>query len=108
MPVIQQTLQVYQSRYLLYKQGYYDIDGNIYANIPQEALQDVKKKLRDESEKLQNISDSIDSSVSSVSDLIYLKNPSIFNLKDTMDGLKRELNEFDQQIESNECSKMPI
>ena len=103
---VQQTLQVYQSRYLLYKKGYYDIDGNIYANIPQEALQDVKKKLRDESEKLQNISDSIDSSVSSVSDLIYLKNPSIFNLKDTMDGLKRELNEFDQKIESYESSEL--
>lgn len=103
---VQQTLQVFQSRYLLYKNGYYDIDGNIYANIPQEALQDVKKKLRDESEKLQNISDSIDSSVSSVSDLIYLKNPSIFNLKDTMDGLKRELNEFDQKIESYESSEL--
>ena len=103
---VQQTLQVYQSRYLLYKNGYYDIDGNIYANIPQEALQDVRKKLRDESEKLQNISDSIDSSVSSVSDLIYLKNPSIFNLKDTMDGLKRELNEFDQKIESYESSEL--
>ena len=103
---VQQTLQVYQSRYLLYKNGYYDIDGNIYANLPQEALQDVKKKLRDESEKLQNISDSISSSVNSVSDLIYLKNPSIFNLKDTMDGLKRELNEFDQKIESYEAREL--
>lgn len=103
---VQQTLQVYQSRYLLYKNGYYDIDGNIYANLPQEALQDVKKKLRDESEKLQDISDSISSSVNSVLDLIYLKNPSIFSLKDTMDGLKRELNEFDQKIESYEAREL--
>lgn len=103
---VQQTLQVYQSRYLLYKNGYYNIDGNIYANLPQEALQDVKKKLRDESEKLQNISDSISSSVNSVSDLIYLKNPSIFNLKDTMDGLKQKLNEFDQKIESYEARQL--
>ena len=103
---VQQTLQVYQSRYLLYKKGYYDIDGSIYANIPQEALQDVQKKLRDESDNLQNISDSISSSVNSVSDLIYLKNPSIFTLKDTMDGLKQELKEFDQQIESYESSEL--
>ena len=34
------------------------------------------------------------------------KHPSIFNLKDTMDGLKRELNEFDQKIESYESSEL--
>ncbi len=103
---IQQTLQVYQSRYLLYKNGYYNIDEDIYARLPQEALRNVKQKLRDESEKLQDISDSIGSNVSSVSDLIYLKNPSIFNLKDTLDGLKQDLNEFDQEIESYESSEL--
>lgn len=103
---MQQTLQFYQVRYLLYKNGYYDIDRNIYANLPQEALQNVRKKLRNESEKLQNISDSIRRSVNSVSDLIYLKNPSIYNLKETMDGLKQELQEFDQKIESYETSEL--
>ncbi len=103
---IQQTLQVFQSRYLLYKTGYYTIDGNIYANLPQEALQDVEKKLSDESAKLQSISDSIGSSVSSVSDIIYLRNPSIFNLKDTMDGLKRKIDEFDLEIEDYESTEL--
>lgn len=103
---VQQTLQVYQSRYLLYKHGYYGIDGNIYANLPQEALYNVKKKLSDESEKLQNISHNIGRSVNSVSDLIYLKNPSVFILKDTIDGLKREIDEFNQKIESYECREL--
>lgn len=103
---VQQTLQVYQSRYLLYKHGYYGIDGNIYANLPQEALYNVKKKLSDESEKLQNISHNIGRSVNSVSDLIYLKNPSVFILKDTLDGLKQEIDEFNQKIESYECREL--
>lgn len=103
---LQQTLQVYQSRYLLYKDGYLNIDENIYTNIPQEALKDVQEKLREESGKLQDISDSIGSGVRSVSDLIYLKNPSAFILKDTMDGVKKEIGEFDQKIEDYESSEL--
>lgn len=103
---LQTTLQYYQARLLLYKIGYYDIDASLYSSIPQEILKEVQEKLGGESETLQEISDSIGRSVNSVSDLIYLKNPSIDNLKNTMDGLKSELGDFETEIGDYESSEL--
>ena len=103
---LQTTLQYYQARLLLYKIGYYDIDASLYSSIPQEILKEVQEKLGRESETLQEVSDSIGRSVNSVSDLIYLKNPSIDNLKNTMDGLKSELGDFEAEIGDYESSEL--
>ena len=103
---IQQTLQSFQARYLLYRRGYNSIDSDLYANLPQKAIQNVERKLGTESETLQDISDSIGRSLRSVSDLLYLSNPSIFYLKDAMDELKQELNNLDWEIEGYESSEL--
>lgn len=103
---IQQTLQLYQSQYLLYRNGYNRIDGNIYSCLPQEVLQKVGKKLSDESETIQEISDSIRGSLNSISDILYLNNPSIFTVKDTMDGVKKDLDKFDREIGDYESSAL--
>lgn len=103
---LQTTLQYYQARLLLYKIGYYDIDASLYSSIPQEILREVQDKLGRESETLQEVSDSIGRSVNSVSDLIYLKNPSIDNLKNTLDGLKSELGDFETEIGDYESSEL--
>ena len=103
---LQTTLQYYQARLLLYKIGYYDIDASLYSSIPQEILKEVQEKLGRESETLQEVSDSIGRSVNSVSDLIYLKNPSIDNLKNTLDGLKSELGDFETEIGDYESSEL--
>lgn len=103
---MQQTLQAFQARYLLYRRGYNNIDADLYANLPGNAIGNVERKLKNESGSLQDISDSIGRSVSSVSDLIYLSNPSIFYLKDAMDELKQDLKDLDQEIEEYESREL--
>ncbi len=104
--MIKQTLQTYQVRYLLYKTGYYDIDENKYSSIPREALQGEKRKLQEESERLEDISRDIQRSLNSVSDIICLKNPSIEYLADALIDLRKKINLFEQNIENYEETQL--
>ena len=106
--VIQQTLQVYQTKYLLYKNGYYNLDNNIYSCIPEEALREVADRMTKEISGAEDIYDSIKGSLNSISDLVFLNNPSNFYLKDAMQGVKSDITQFKSDVESYENQQMSI
>ena len=99
---IQQAMTSFQSEFLLYKTGYYDIEGNIYSTISQETVTSVTQRLYNESTNVENIFQSIQSSLNSVSDIFVIGNPSKYTLQDTMNGLKRELSNFNIGIDNYE------
>lgn len=102
---IQQALVAYQANFLLYKNGYYSIEPNIYSNIPQQAVQNIVNKMQTENTELDTISDNIQAALSSVSDIYPLANPTCYNLYSTMNGIQNTLRLRDQKIDSYEDSQ---
>ena len=105
---IQQTLAEYQSKYLLYKTGYYNLEGNLYASLPQETMINICKRLNTEQEILTGISNSIGGCLNSISDILALGNPTKYVLENTMEGIHKEISEFDKGIEAYEDEQQPI
>ena len=99
------ALQAYQTSFLLYKNGFYGIDGHIYSSIPQEILVFLRDVLKTENTQLDTISTSIQTSLNSVSDIFPLSNPTKYVLESTIEGVKNELTAFDSQIDSYEESQ---
>lgn len=56
---IQQMINNYQAELLLYKTGFYGIDSNIYACIPEEAVLKVKNTLSSEAVALSTIGQNV-------------------------------------------------
>ena len=52
---IQQAIQLYRTKYLFYREGYYDMEGDLYAVIPQKTLLSVKDRMKTE---IEDVSDS--------------------------------------------------
>ncbi len=102
---IQQVLSTYQAQLLLYKSGFYGIDSDIYSTIPEEVLTNVCNKLNKEVVSLCGISDSISGSINSVSDIIYLINPTKDNLQIALEGLKNELTNYRDCVDSYETNQ---
>ena len=99
------ALQAYQTSFLLYKNGFYGIDGHIYSSIPQEILVFLRDVLKTENTQLDTISTSIQTSLNGVSDIFPLSNPTKYVLESTIEGVKNELTAFDSQIDSYEESQ---
>ena len=99
---IQQALSAYQINLLLYKTGYYEIDTDTKAILPQEIIKDVKNRLSTEYENLTTISSTIGASLNSISDIINIPNPTINRLSTELYGMKTELGDFDARIETYE------
>ena len=95
---IQQAMQLYRTKYLLYRKGYYDIEEDLYASLPQEILINVKERMGKESEVVSNIEEQAGTYISGISDIMFLSNPSAFYVKDTMDGIKQKVSDFDKEI----------
>lgn len=76
LEAIYTSIERLQSDYLLYKKGYYNIEGNIYANISSETIKSIQTKLSDEIRYLNNIKTEIDRSLNSVSDIYRSGRPS--------------------------------
>jgi len=102
---LQQVLTSYQTELLLYKKGYYDIDSNIYATIPEEIVLNVKNKLSNEATTLDTIAQSVESSISSVSDIVFVGIPTKYLLQATLDGLKENLNNYKTSVEQYETDQ---
>lgn len=66
----------FQTDYLLYKYGYYGIEGNSYAKMSRETIKAIEARLSNEIRHLNNISNEIDRSLSSVSDIYWRGRPS--------------------------------
>ena len=101
---IQQAMQLYRTKYLLYRKGYYDIEEDLYASLPQEILINVKERMGKESEVVSNIEEQAGTYISGISDIMFLSNPSAFYVKDTMDGIKQKVSDFDKEIGDYEHS----
>lgn len=72
---IQQAIQLYRTKYLFYREGYYDIEGDLYAVIPQKTLLSVKDRMKTEIEDVSDSSLIVQTSLLNVSDLIALQAP---------------------------------
>lgn len=51
-----------------------------------------------ESEVVSNIEEQAGTYISGISDIMFLSNPSAFYVKDTMDGIKQKVSDFDKEI----------
>ena len=102
---LQQAMVAYQANFLLYKDGYYNIEPNIYSNIPQQAVQNIANKMQTENQELDTIADNIQAALSSVSDIYPLANPTFYHLYSTMNGVQNTLRLRDQKIDSYEDSQ---
>ena len=102
---IQQAFASYMSRLLLYKQGYYSIDSNLYASLPEEKMKDLANRLSKEASELEGISRDIGSSLNSISDIISLSNPSKDYLQSNLEGVKKDIDTFSKQISDYESSQ---
>ena len=72
----------FQADFLLYKNQYYAIENNIYATMPRETIKSIEDKLSNEIKYLNNISNEIDRSLNSISDIYWRGRPS----KSTIEG----------------------
>ena len=102
---IQQAFASYMSRLLLYKQGYHDIDSSLYASLPDEKKKDFSNRLSNEASELDGISRDVNSSLNSISDIIYLSNPSKDYLQSNLEGLKKDIDSFSDRISNYESSQ---
>ncbi|MDY5912263.1 MAG: T7SS effector LXG polymorphic toxin [Inconstantimicrobium porci] len=102
---IQQAFASYMSRLLLYKQGYYSIDSNLYASLPEEKMKDLANRLSKEASELEGISRDIGSSLNSISDIIPLPNPSKDYLQSNLEGLKKDIDSFSDRVSDYESSQ---
>ena len=105
---IKQMLADFQSRFLLYKTGYYDIESNIYADISEETIRFVISKLTSEIPVIESVDNRIDSALNSTEDLLALGTPSKFYLQDTIEGLQNDLKSFCITIDEYENSQNGI
>jgi len=95
---IQQAIQLYRTKYLFYREGYYDIEGDLYAVIPQKTLLSVKDRMKTEIEDVSDSSLIVQTSLLNVSDLIALQAPNSYYLKDSMEEVKQNVTDFNQNI----------
>lgn len=95
---IQQAIQLYRTKYLFYREGYYDMEGDLYAVIPQKTLLSVKDRMKTEIEDVSDSSLIVQTSLLNVSDLIALQAPNSYYLKDSMEEVKQNVTDFNQNI----------
>ena len=95
---IQHAIQLYRTKYLFYREGYYDIEGDLYAVIPQKTLLSVKDRMKTEIEDVSDSSLIVQTSLLNVSDLIALQAPNSYYLKDSMEEVKQNVTDFNQNI----------
>ena len=95
---IQQAIQLYRTNYLFYREGYYDMEGDLYAVIPQKTLLSVKDRMKTEIEDVSDSSLIVQTSLLNVSDLIALQAPNSYYLKDSMEEVKQNVTDFNQNI----------
>ena len=105
---ISSALQAYQASFLLYKDGFYDIDGYTYTYIPQEVVLGLRDALKTEDSQLDTISSGIQSALNSIRDIYSLSNPTKYTLQSTIQGVKDALTNYDSEIDSYEESQYNI
>ncbi|MBE6052876.1 MAG: hypothetical protein E7212_03025 [Clostridium sartagoforme] len=98
----------FQADFLLYKNGYYNIEDNIYANISRDTIKSIENKLSNEIKYLNNIANEIDISLNSVSDIYWRGKPSKSTLEGHLNSEKNSLSAFNTSIENYESKKATV
>ena len=73
--MIASVFQDFSSRFILYRDGYYDIDGNKNTVLSQETLEKGMEKYKKMKSQWETFSDGVVSTVNSVSDIAYVPCP---------------------------------
>ena len=95
----------FQSEFLLYKNGYYNIEDNIYANMSRDTIKSIQDRISNEIKYLNNIANEIDISLNSVSDIYWRGKPSKSTLEGHLNSEKNSLSAFNTSIENYESNK---
>ncbi|NLP47085.1 MAG: hypothetical protein GX347_08620, partial [Epulopiscium sp.] len=98
----------FQADYLLYKSGYYSIEDNIYATMSKVTIESIKTRLSNEIKYLNNISNEIDKSLRSVSDIYWRGKPSKANLEYYLSSEISALTTLDNNIGNYENKKYAV
>ena len=98
----------FQADFLLYKNKYYTIEDNIYANMSRNTIKSIEDKLSNEIRYLNNISNEIDRSLNSISDIYWRGKPSKSTLEGYLNSQKNSLSAFNTSIENYESTKYAV
>lgn len=71
------TMIDFMSKYLLYMDGYYEIDGDIHAKLNQDTMEQAIREYQSSENRLENIHRSLRDAVNSTSDIFYPGIPSV-------------------------------
>ena len=98
----------FQADFLLYKNGYYNIEDNIYANMSRDTIKSIQDRISNEIKYLNNIANEIDISLNSVSDIYWRGKPSKSTLEGHLNSEKNSLSAFNTIIENYESKKATV
>ena len=98
----------FQADFLLYKNQYYAIENNIYATMPRETIKSIEDKLSNEIKYLNNISNEIDRSLNSISDIYWRGRPSKSTIEGYLNSEKNSLVVFNRSIENYENNQYAV
>ena len=105
IPAILQTITLYKTQLLLYKTGYYEVDGHTYSVIPEEVLRGVMGKLGAEIWDTELLSEDVDSVIDSIADICPLTKPSIDSLQTELDKVRADVRAYKDKIDNYEYTK---
>ncbi|WP_207644568.1 T7SS effector LXG polymorphic toxin, partial [Clostridium nigeriense] len=98
----------FQADFLLYKNQYYAIENNIYATMSRETIKSIEDKLSNEIKYLNNISNEIDRSLNSISDIYWRGRPSKSIIEGYLNSEKNSLVVFNRSIENYENNQYAV
>ena len=102
---IEQAITDFYCRLGLFTYGYYDIDSDHAADLPEKAFDAVKKSVAAEEKYINDCSSEISAALRSISDLLRLSLPPTGNVLGAMGELKRRIDTLDSDISSYEKTK---
>lgn len=102
---LRQTINDFYSRLAVFTFGYYNIDAHNKAVLPEEAFPFLKQLATSEQNYLFQEYDSIGNTLSSISDILPLGNPSQDAILNAFESFKSDLTALDQSIAQYETAK---
>lgn len=106
MTMIASVFQDFSSRFILYRDGYYDIDGNKNTVLSQETLEKGMEKYKKMKSQWETFSDGVVSTVNSVSDIAYVPCPRGETVINAIGKIYEKLDELNQEALDFESSTL--
>lgn len=106
MTMIASVFQDFSSRFILYRDGYYDIDGNKNTVLSQATLEKGMEKYKNMKSQWEAFGNSVENTVNSVSDIAYLPCPREDTVVDAIGRIYKKLDELNQSAQDFESSTL--